>query len=394
MKKSFKTFVLVSMSAMTLAGIAPVKSIVAQEATETSMEAISIDDIAEEEVQPNQKALLALVEDFKTAFPEATIERIFVEPLTEEEKTLAESQEQVLTEETTSEITMLEESEETMEAAEDTEDTEEILPFKVTIEALDAQTDQTVSETYNLMTGEIVPEEVSDEAAIIEGEEEVSDEATIVEGEEVSEESLEETGLEETAIAFEELEEESEVVELDLTNLAQFDEIKKEAEEKATFGEALEFDYSVNPETKVVEVAVTVYEDIEDPIEKPMVTITFDAEKLEVIKIEGNEAGEEAAGVTAEGNDAALGNVGSQKPTESGKPETDGENDDSQEDDAEETGEESDDNSEEGSLEETEEESVEETQEGSEEADDDTADDGKPAEEESENQETETTVAQ
>lgn len=351
MKKTLKKFALISMSAMTVAAVAPIASISAQvnnsESTTVAEEAKASSEttegeVAEEEGSDLQKAFKDAVEKFKETYPEVEFTGVTIKPL--EEKEEASSEEASSEETTVEESTMAEASTE----AEGEEATEEEKVYE--IELVGRAAEEEVSAKYDSSTGEEIVEdpmaETSSEETTVAGEmaEEVaSEEITTMAGETEAEDSLTAESSEEGMVA----PHEGEVLPIDLEAIKPLDEVTKLAEETAGFGEAYEWELTANPTDPETAVwFVKVAENPEKPEEGKQGEVSIDATTLEVLATSGDitldsaESGSKEASDSQSGEDKDSGESGESGETgESGEDEETSAVDGSEEASAEETSE-------------------------------------------------------
>ncbi|UPQ85977.1 PepSY domain-containing protein [Ignavigranum ruoffiae] len=344
MKKSLKKFALISMSTLTLAGVAPVSSIFAQDASseETSevaeSEEVSEGEMSEEsekEASALQKALEEAVASFQEKYPDVQLTGAKIKPL--EEKEEMEEAETDSAESEASEDTSAEEESEAESASEGSEESsaeesadaemmEEEKAFEISLEGEDASGE--VKAAYDSSTGEELPEEETD----LMGEAE----SMVDEASEAGDAAVEEAGsMADSVLEGEDSEAESETAEgesseeapnyIDFASLKPLDEITKAAEEKAGFGKALEYELTFDENDPALVVwIVKVVENEETPEEGKQAEVTIDAVSGEVIKAEGDlaEEGSAPAGEAADeekpAEDATEGESAEEESSEEG----------------------------------------------------------------------------
>lgn len=303
MKNVLKKLSLLTLSAMTLASVAPYSVAFAQEtATQTSESESGL-------VEKESKYLVALkkaVKAFEAEYPEAKVSSIKIEPIEKEESGSEEEESEAAT---SSVAGAVESAEEAASEAVETAETagselgvslagpsdESLEPYKLVIEGKDAQTEEEFEFAYDLSKGQLLEEEVESGASADE-EVESSEEAGAEAAPTTVATPAADPAATTVAPATPATGAESEAEVLDLKLLEDFDKVKELAEEQAGYPEARKFELAISPETKAAEWKVTVIEDKEKPEAGRQATITIDAKKLEVVKVEGDAKPLETAG--------------------------------------------------------------------------------------------------
>lgn len=307
MKKSLKKFALISMSTMALASVAPVLGIYGQESSEeTTVEEMSEAALEETSVEGEEEAsaLQTALEDAIVAYqethPESAITKISIKPLEEglageSEELLGEAEEEVsavegeiseaLSEETTVAEGEVSEAETSAEESSEADGmAEEDKAYEIAIEGVDG----TVK--YNSSTGQEIEGEAEESS---EGEASESSEAMDASAEETveapaegeSSEPIEGEVAEETSVEGEAVE----AMPIDTEALLPLDEITKVAEETAGFGEAFEYELSVNVDKHESAIwTVKVAENPDAPEEGKQGEVIIDAITGEVIETSGD----------------------------------------------------------------------------------------------------------
>lgn len=341
MRKSLKKLAMITVSAFTLAAVAPTFPAFAQDGDDATVEESLMEDeetfemetteeadsLEMEEAEPSelQVALEDIIAAFEADYPEVGITQVKVEPLEdmeddmegdlspsadipsvdelEEETTETEDglvgsagdlggeDLEVDLEEDSDEMDMLDEETSEEDPLAMDEETEEA--FEITIEGEDTETNEIVSISYDSTTGEELPE-MEDDLGL-------GDEVNVSEAEtDLVEDTVD--GLEEDTDLFDGSEEETEVDTLEDTDdsmmeepsylefdqYADFDEVKETAEMEVPFGEAREYVLSINETNDQAEWEVTIHEDIEFPEEGRQAVVTLDAMTLEVLSVTGD----------------------------------------------------------------------------------------------------------
>ncbi|WPJ90108.1 hypothetical protein [Facklamia hominis] len=336
MKKTLKKLTIISMSALTIAGTVPSLAVFAQEGESEASSSELIDSMTDEENLPSsllQNSLEDLLEKFASENPKATIEKIVVKPLDKEdladvvsdkvEDIIDEASKELDEESSESEVSSSEETNLTDEAADsqetvsDGEAGDENDLYQIAFLAKDGEGKAFVK-SYQSDNLSPLPEKVTEKLTTLleDGQSELGSaiEAASEKVDEAMDSSSEEADAGETSS-----EAEPEVQEgIQESSLAAFDEIKNKAEEIASYGQAREFIYSVNPETMATEVLVKVYENPQEPESGRQAEITLDAMSLEVIKAEGDlpETSEQAEGSQAVEEHSQEAAASSEKSTE------------------------------------------------------------------------------
>lgn len=325
MKKSLKKFALISMSTLTLAGVAPISNILAQESSseETSEMAESeadseseASDEMTEEASALQKALEEAVASFQEKYPDVQLTGAKIKPLEEKEEMEESGADQSEAEESSADESSEAESESVAEDSEESsaEETSEAgmmdeeKAFEILLEGEDAS--GAVKAAYDSTTGEELPEDemaMMDQAESMDEDASEAGESAVEDASSAAESMMEGEETSETEAAEGESSEEAPNT-IDFESLKPLDEITKAAEEKAGFAKALEYELTFDEEDPALVVwIVKVVENEEKPEEGKQAEITIDAVSGEVIRAEGDlpEDSGEAAGTATDEEEPA-----------------------------------------------------------------------------------------